>query len=213
MASQKEINGASGALEIVTDQGDFILNLAPATLNESGSILRVRLPGAGGGKLEKTYAGIATQFSEMPRVLSDKLYRNRKPLVLLGDDSGDGSFSYLQIQSDAEGFTLTSSLVNSRHRSSDSVRFTDEESVRFLSQFYAGILGDQKEMQRYVGESLRCQTGPIYQRLLNSETEKGVGLFLLTLGVAFPQEIGKEWMAKYGTLPEVMALTNAIKYS
>ena len=196
MSQEKEVQGANGTLEIITDHGDFILNVAPETFNQSGSIIRVRFPEMGGGKLEKTYAAIATQFSETPPALSNKLYRTRKPLVLLGDDAGDGNFGYLTIQSDAEGFTLTSSAVSSRHRVSDPVRFTDEASVGFLSQLYAGILGDQKEMQRYVAESLRCQAGPFYQRLTDPETEKGVGLFLLTLGVVFPENIGEKWMTK-----------------
>jgi len=211
--------------------GDFFLNtIDKHTFRSALYPTCIRLPIIGGGLRPATHAALTDILKNAPLTAdAQSVCRARKPVVLLGDDfSIDGGFSYLEIRSDEDGFLCEVRDVNIIEATSGPVRFSDAQSVAKLAHLYNGVSKDQKSMLERLRYEFEAGKGYMvdnispkawdeamrYRADFGQEGAEGhlqkikeTGIFLLKLGIDLPKEIHDSWMAEFGALPEVLALS------
>lgn len=157
--------------------GDMFLGACDADFHGALGGLCIRAPMIGGGASPHIYDALLQMLGRKPVEKNpakaddaDHLRRKRKRVMCIGDDMDDSSgLSYLELESDKEGFTLCMTNVAIRgsvsKTTSGPIRFTDDASMERLSQLYNGMERDQKAMKKRLTAYIEAGRSYFYSAL------------------------------------------------
>lgn len=234
---QRDVQGANGSFNLFMGThgsrvGDYFLNTNPHDHEGSSHVpVCVRMPLIGGGHSPKTHEAISGFYQDKP--FPPAPARVRKPAILMTDDfSFGGEFSYLEISSDKDGFTVEARGVGMLPATSGPIRITDAQASGFLAALHRGVAKDQAPVAAYLKHQIQEDRGYIAEILRpgnwdetakEAERAAGVagydpfhqiretGLFLLKMGVPLPEATRDRWMDAFGALPETQAALSAAR--